>query len=143
MAAAKDWVGRYSRLLPLSWTTEAEEDSKNHDIDPIRDLIIPNSEQFQHLRLMLPLYQVLALFALPAGDLEALETLYVKVTDAFDSFLDWKDCGTVFRTTSRLHSVYLQIDTRIDPHMLGLPWSQLRELHLWKSLSPPFIPFKP
>ncbi|KAF7309014.1 hypothetical protein MKEN_01102400 [Mycena kentingensis (nom. inval.)] len=136
---AKQWLRQSDALITLRNSTSrwGERLLLKHDIDIVRELVVPFSSRYREIDLRFVESSIDDFFCLPERAIDNLEILYLEtlgVTMPFSaSRLD------VFRAGApRLKRVLLSTDMcSLDPAVLGLPWGQLTALHFIATYIPP------
>lgn len=116
-----------ARGFPLSLTTYLPTRvSQPWETDIVWDLIVPLSNHFHKLHLLLSSQQMMRLFAFVAGSLTAVEDFSVTLTD---HPLIWTEPLYPFQSPCRLSRAEFYLGGEINPHILKLPWHQVKVLH--------------
>ncbi|KAF9463468.1 hypothetical protein BDZ94DRAFT_612974 [Collybia nuda] len=97
-------------------------------------IISPHSARLVELQLAIRPETARKLLDLPAGSFHALETLFIRVDDGYGFRATRLDDGlnTAFSLSPHLSNVTLFARSIADPSSMRIPWSQLKELKLYR-----------
>jgi hypothetical protein len=122
---------------PLSLTiTDTSENSAPRE-DFVNQVIVPFSQKFKYLHLVLQTSQIKALFSLPVGSLDSLQELHVVAHTGQDPpciLPPWTPPISVFSPQARLRRIRIQLTPFVVPQTFRLPWDRLETFRCDSSL---------